>query len=498
MASISKDTKGNRRLMFVDADGRRKTLYLGRAPQRAADNIKVRVESIVAARRAGVAWDGPTAEWVASLADDLADKLARLGLIPVRERATLDQFLEEYRERRKDVKGATRVVWRQASRYLVEFFGADRQVHTISPGDADDFRVHLISRGLAPTTIHKRLQFARQFFRAMMRRGLIAANPFAEVRAPAVQDPARQRFITREETTSLLEACPNYTWRTIIGLSRFGGLRCPSEVLSLKWSDVDWERNRMRVESPKTEHHQGGQSRTVPIFPELLPILREAWEAAEPGTVYVVDARYRIAAWSDEGWKNCNLRTQFNRIVKRAGLEPWPRLFHNMRASRETELAKQHPIHVVTAWLGNTPKIALRHYLQVTEADYETATQNPTQYTSKRAGNGQHGEETTSEGEKKGQAVTTSGDSALRSNVTAYHKPLLLKEILQAEGTGLEQGSKTSGKAGFLEGGNAESDAAGARNPMPAGELAEIVAAWPHLPEELRRSILGMIRATVG
>ena len=44
-----------------------------------------------------------------------------------------------------------------------------------------------------------------------------------------------------------------------------------------------------------------------------------------------------------------------------------------MRASRETELAKEYPIHVVTSWLGNTPRIALKHYLQVTDADYQRA-----------------------------------------------------------------------------------------------------------------------------
>lgn len=34
-------------------------------------------------------------------------------------------------------------------------------------------------------------------------------------------------------------------------------------------------------------------------------------------------------------------------------------------------------MHVVTAWLGNTPKIALKHYLKVTDADFQKAMQNP-------------------------------------------------------------------------------------------------------------------------
>ena len=154
----------------------------------------------------------------------------------------------------------------------------------------------------------------------------------------------RERFVTREETDRLLAACPNIDWRVIVGLCRFGGLRCPSEVLTLEWADVDWEHGRFRVHSPKTEHHPGKASRVIPLFPELRAILEEAWEAAPEGAVYVVgNDAYRKAADTPGGWRNCNLRTQFGRILKRAGLEPWPRLFHALRASRETELGGRVP-----------------------------------------------------------------------------------------------------------------------------------------------------------
>ena len=33
----------------------------------------------------------------------------------------------------------------------------------------------------------------------------------------------------------------------------------------------------------------------------------------------------------------------------------------------------QHPIHVVTAWLGNSPQIAMKHYCMVTEEDFKKA-----------------------------------------------------------------------------------------------------------------------------
>jgi hypothetical protein len=51
----------------------------------------------------------------------------------------------------------------------------------------------------------------------------------------------------------------------------------------------------------------------------------------------------------------------------------WPRLFHSMRASRQTELQREFPLHVVCSWLGNSPRIAQQSYLLVTEDDFAKA-----------------------------------------------------------------------------------------------------------------------------
>ncbi len=36
-------------------------------------------------------------------------------------------------------------------------------------------------------------------------------------------------------------------------------------------------------------------------------------------------------------------------------------------------MAERFPIHVVTAWLGNTPEIARKHYLQTTDEHFQRA-----------------------------------------------------------------------------------------------------------------------------
>ena len=339
-----------------------------------------------------------TAQWVEEREPELLDKLAAVGLIPRRQFAVLGEFIDQYITSRVDVKPGTKEVWRQGKMGLMQFFGADKSLRSITAGDGENYKMHLIGLKLAPMTVRKRLQFAKTVFLSMVKHKLIASNPFAEVRGHATMDSARQHFITLEDTSKLLDACPNWEWRTIVALSRHGGLRCPSEVLSLRWEDIDWDAGKVRVISPKTEHHPGKDSRLIPLFPELRRWLGEALELAPDKTEYVLE-RFRARAMGPAGWRGCNLRTTFEKIIRRAGLTAWPRLFHNLRASRETELMERFPIQVVTAWLGNTPTIALKHYLQVTDQHFlaaleggAEAVQNPVQQPSEDAGNDRQGE----------------------------------------------------------------------------------------------------------
>ena len=65
-------------------------------------------------------------------------------------------------------------------------------------------------------------------------------------------------------------------------------------------------------------------------------------------------------------------------------MKHWPKLFHNLRASRETRLAGDYPLHVVCEWIGNSALIAPKHFLQVTEENCEQAAQIPAQSAAKR------------------------------------------------------------------------------------------------------------------
>jgi hypothetical protein len=65
----------------------------------------------------------------------------------------------------------------------------------------------------------------------------------------------------------------------------------------------------------------------------------------------------------------------------------------------------------------------------------------------------------------------------------------------RAEREGREHPTFSSEKQGFAAQGGAESGAVGARQAMHDPDLDELVRAWPGLPEAVRQSIMGLLRA---
>lgn len=111
----------------------------------------------------------------------------------------------------------------------------------------------------------------------------------------------------------------------------------------------------------------------IPLFPEVREYLDRLWSVAPEGATLVFSKLQRAAQFSATGWKAVNLRTTFLKIIRRAGAEPWPRLFHNLRASCQTDLEQAFPSYVVCAWMGNSESVAKAHYLQVLPRHFEAA-----------------------------------------------------------------------------------------------------------------------------
>jgi integrase len=403
MANLVDRGNGRWAVQFRNKDGYRKTVSLGKMPRRMAGLVRARIEELESAARSGLSASLEVMRWLGNdCGRPLYEKLVKVGLAPRRpEGPQLADFLREYMKSRTDVAPNTQGTYRRTANALIDYFGPDRGMASITPGEADQFADHLRTT-VAQASASKTIGQARQFYRRAIRLGLVTVNPFDGVKGGTQMNSARIFFVDAAMTEKLLEACPDAEWRLIVALCRYGGLRHPSETQALRWDDIRWADARIIVTSPKTRK-KGKANRVIPIFAELAPYLRDWYDLVfqDAGAtnqkvnhfgemVYVLPGQERPWGYREyvlpRRHRNA-YRDRFLRIVHNAGLVPWPRLFQNLRASRATELADHFQLKAVTAWMGHTVTVSHDHYLSVTEEHFERAARERCTGAAETAGN---------------------------------------------------------------------------------------------------------------
>jgi integrase len=369
MAGLSKDGRGWRVTFICPTSQKQRTVRLGTGAKKDAETARNMIERLITARSLGTPINQQTAEWLKGVGDTLRNRLAKNDLTEKRVAAKLGEFTRKYIDGRTDLKASTKKQIEHARTDLVDFFKEDKFLNEITEADAEDWALWLSeTRKLGENTKARRVGRARQFFNRAIKENILTENPFRGIKSTVKGNEDRFHFVDRSAYDKLLEGCPSSEWRAIVALSRVGGLRCPSEVLALRWEHVLWDQEKILVPEPKMDYLEGRGERILPLFPELREVLTELFEHPDAGREFVVN-QYRDAGQ--------NMRTMFVRIVRRCGLEPWGKPFQNMRASRSTELEDEFPTHVAAKWLGHSPDVARKHYHMVHDGHFERAIQRP-------------------------------------------------------------------------------------------------------------------------
>ncbi|WP_197451613.1 tyrosine-type recombinase/integrase [Rosistilla oblonga] len=330
--------------------------------KRAADGVARHVDELANATAANVSPSADTLRWAAGLDGRIYETLHRWGMVEARVAVDSDSRMCATFFRRWIATNCTTARtannYEQAVTWFCKHFGDRRTLSSITPAEFGEwFRWMRHADRLAESTANKHAKRIRTLFKAAIASRLLTENPGTGTKIGDEVNRDRDHYVDRESAATIIDKC-DIEWAAIFGLSRFAGLRCPSEVTRLKWSDVDWEAGRLRIDSRKTG------LRFCPLFPELRPLLDAAWDLAPERAVYVI-RNHRDA--------EANLRSQLNRIIESAGLVPWPKAFVNLRASCRTDLEQRFPGHVCDAWLGHSSKVAAKHYLQVRPSDWADA-----------------------------------------------------------------------------------------------------------------------------
>jgi len=198
----------------------------------------------------------------------------------------------------------------------------------------------LEATGCAPSTVRVYLAGARALYAALCGAGATTADPFKDLHPapdPVPRWEKRQPYSDAEVTALLAHA--DGPDRVVVLLGAHAGLRV-SEMVALRWADVDLTRQRLVVQSGK-----GGKKRTVPLSTSLASELGRSARAPGEGVggapgegvggapgeggARVLPYKDRLAVWY-----------RLRALARRAGVTPLG--VHSLRHYAGTRLTREN------------------------------------------------------------------------------------------------------------------------------------------------------------
>jgi integrase len=155
---------------------------------------------------------------------------------------------------------------------------------------------------------------------AERRRWIMRAPVIAEFSEPK----ERVRWLTDEEATNLLAACPEH-WRGMVRMSLATGLR-QSNVRAMRWTWVDFERETLTIPG---EFFKNGKDFAIPLSEEALAVLR-----AEQGKHDEF-----VFTWHGDPITQIS-HTAWKATLARAGIENFR--WHDMRHTWATRMTRKN------------------------------------------------------------------------------------------------------------------------------------------------------------
>jgi integrase len=304
---------------------------------------------------------------------ELRRMIEREVVRPSGERRTFEQAADAYVDHLEHVMERKRSTIQDyrgyLARHLVPFFG-DRAIDRIDAIRVAQYLRRKRGDGLSSKTVQNHLNFLHGVFAFAVKRGWVPLNPVAHVDRPKRnRSPhTRVRFLQPHELDAVIRAVPDDTLGSVEGplylTAALTGAR-QGELLALRWLDVDWLAQRLRIaenytrgrwDTPKS--HEG---RSVPLADR---VAREL-DLLSKGSRYRADTDLVFChPLTGNVLDPSKVRKRFAEAIDRARVHKIT--FHELRHTFGTQMAAAGaPLRAIQEWMGHadakTTEI-YRHY----------------------------------------------------------------------------------------------------------------------------------------
>jgi len=234
----------------------------------------------------------------------------------------MDKYLEEYSAVNKAKSSHLRD--KGIAKHLREYFG-NIILNNITSRQISEYKVKRRKDGVSPGTINYELTVMSHAFNITMREwGWVENNPVSQVKKENVNNTI-ERWLTLDEEKKLLLASPKWL-QEIIVFAINTGLR-ESEILDMKWSQVDFDRRTILILEQKNRSVD-----TLPLNETALNVLldKNKSEHTATGLVFSNPNNERIGT--------SHLIKSFHGAIRKSGIDKLR--FHDLRHTFASRLVQ--------------------------------------------------------------------------------------------------------------------------------------------------------------
>jgi len=211
--------------------------------------------------------------------------------------------------------------WAQVNKapntYVMNRYYADRlreaftgYLSTLTAKQVENYKVKRRA-SVGSATVNRELALIKHMCTKAMEWGYLKANPLRSVKL-LKEPPGRLRYLTQQEMDALVEACSPHL-KPIVATALHTGMR-KSEILRLKWQDIDFATKTIIVRQTKNN-----EPNVVPINQTLLGELQHSPRHLHSDYVFC----------SAAGEPYDEVKRSFNTACRRAGIKDFR--FHDLR-----------------------------------------------------------------------------------------------------------------------------------------------------------------------
>jgi len=253
-------------------------------------------------------------------------KLGQLDMLDA-DIPTLDDFTKQYIAYKRDTE--KKPSWKSDEQHLrlhlIPFFGRNRKLSDIQPQDIDDYKSSRLKENAAPATVDRELAVLRHLINLAERWNKFFGKNPVSIAGLFHPNNQKERTLTPEEEKRLLDSCNEYL-RPIILFALHTAMR-KSEILTLKWTNIDLETGIITLEHTNTKSKK---LRRIPINTVVRKLLLEQ-KLKGKGSDFIFLSSKGIPYKKED-----SLRQPFLGALRRAGVQGLR--FHDLRHTAATRM----------------------------------------------------------------------------------------------------------------------------------------------------------------